>query len=82
MKNTLMLGNGLERVLLLLLVGMGSGLIAADSLDQLRPTVAKDIRAVHEPFRQISMPQSLLITCELPNDTATFPKPTCSLRIA
>jgi hypothetical protein len=82
MKNTSMLGNGLERVLFLLLVGMGSGLIAADSLDQLRPAVAKDIQAVHEPFRQITMPQSLLITCVLPKDTAPFPKPACSLRIA
>ena len=81
MKNTSMLGNGLERVLFLLLAGMASGLIAADSLDQLRPTVAKDVRAVHEPFRQIIMPQSLLITCVLPKDNAPFLKPICSVHI-
>jgi hypothetical protein len=80
MKNTSMLGNGLERVLFLLLAGVASGLIMADSLDQLRPAVA-EIQTAHGPLLQITMPENLLITCVLPKDTVPFPKPTCSLRI-
>jgi hypothetical protein len=80
MNNTSLLGNGWQRVVLLLLAGMASGLIVADSLDQLQPAVA-EIQTAHQPFLQITMPQSLLITCVLPNDTGTFPKPACSVQI-
>ena len=81
MKNTPILGNGLERVLFLLLAGMGSGLIAADSMDRLRPAVA-EVQTAQGPLLQIKMPENLLLTCVLPKDAAPFHKPACSIKIA
>jgi hypothetical protein len=80
MNNTSMLGNGLERVLLLLLVGMASGLIVADSLNTV-PEVTAQIQPAHENFLRVAMPASLSLDCSLPKDQAKVRKATCLLRI-
>jgi hypothetical protein len=80
MNNTSLLGDGLQRVVLLLLAGMASGLFMADSLDQLQPAVT-ELRATHEPLPHLRMPAGLLVACEFQKDAASPQRATCSVRI-
>jgi hypothetical protein len=80
MKNTSLLGTGVERVVLMLLAGMASGLLIADSFNDAQQAVIR-MQATHASLLHITMPASLSIDCPLPNEVTKTVKAICSLRI-
>jgi hypothetical protein len=79
MKKTSILGNDMQRSVLLLLAGMSTALVVADGMIQVQ-TAVNSYRASHQPLH-LAMPAGLLVDCVLQKKQSISKAVSCSVRL-